>query len=123
MVIGDTFLIRNPKNETTHLYIIVAQSQEESLLFNVTSFNLNKDTTCILNAGEHPFIIKESVINYDDAILVVTKNILDLLNKNIISSHKKATGSLVAKIVQGARKTDAISLKHLNFINSFGELE
>ena len=123
MVIGDTFLIRSPINGTTHLYIIVAQSQEKSLLFNVTSFNPNKDATCLLRAKEHPFIFKESVINYEDGILAETENISQALNRNIISRNEKATKALVAKIVQGARKTDAISLKHLNFINSFGELE
>ena len=110
---GDTYF--GPLQRTTsipHLWIIISQIDPETdkaVAVNVTSFENNQgDTSCVLNPGEHPFVRKQSVINYDDAQLVDESSLQRAEAAGYLEKHEPAEADLILKIQQGALTSDYI---------------
>lgn len=63
---GDAFLL--PDAFGVHLNIILAVLEDGSLIVcHFTTRRRYSDTTCIIHPGEHPFVIVETVVKYDQA--------------------------------------------------------
>ena len=68
--LGDSFMLPKPGRETEHLWVLITNPDpvtHEAIMVNVTTQRPHSDTTTILNAGDHPFVQKPSVIFYADA--------------------------------------------------------
>ncbi len=119
VAVGDCFLIRNPANSTTHIYFVIAEQQDNVLLFNATTYKSGKDSSCILNPGDHDFIVRHSCISYENALISDTKDIINALNAGQITRRPPKLGDeILQKIIDGAFRSDAISKKHLNFLEA-----
>jgi hypothetical protein len=84
MEAGDTF--RFVEHED-HLWIVLSDPHQDAdhvLLVNVTSWRRDKDQACLLSAGEHPFVVHNSCVNYEDAQVCAYVHLLDLLNRGRI---------------------------------------
>lgn len=108
---GDTYW--GPLKRSTsipHLWVILtghSSTDGKSVAANVTAFKNNQgDTTCVLEIGEHPRIVKRSVINYNDAQLVDESSLQRLEVFGYIVKREPASQSLLAKIQEGALKSD-----------------
>ena len=72
MNLGDTFL---RTDSDKHLWIVLSDPQKDPdnvLLVNLTSSSRERERACVLNAGDHPWIKKETCVNYNDYDAVVT---------------------------------------------------
>ena len=60
---GDTLLIVLPGTSLdSHLWIVISDpSQHEScVIVNLTSWRSDKDQSCVLKPGDHPYITRDS---------------------------------------------------------------
>ena len=63
--LGDSFMLPKPGQDTEHLWVLITRPNPQThttIMVNVTTQRPHSDTTTILNAGEHPFVQKPSVI-------------------------------------------------------------
>jgi hypothetical protein len=97
---GDTFLI--PDGISVHLNFVLAVLADGSLIIcHFTTRRARSDTTCVVQAGEHQFIDRETVIRYDQAYVCEADRIVNL--KGVITKQLDALSKgLLARIRQGA---------------------
>jgi hypothetical protein len=111
MKAGDTFRpADNTVDKFIHLWVIISdpeQDADEVLLVSVTEYHPKKDTACILNPGDHPFIHKTSCVAYDLANAPSLETLL----------QAKDNGDLVPNdpmppdVLQRIRKQSSLSTK------------
>jgi hypothetical protein len=112
-----TWLSRNVHYDTKHLYIIISIIDKQRALFvNVTSKEENKDCTCTLVKGDHPFITHDSVINYGDAQDSLIYNIEQAIETKLFTPHDPVSQALLKKIREGALISPAFPQKYLKHI-------
>jgi len=116
---GDTFLIRTgPNLDDYHLFVIVSDpnltSDETVLCVNFTS--TPKDKSCIIKAGEHPFVKHDTYIDYQTGreltIGYIEKRLKDGTDDfKLYTNSAPVTASLLERIIQGGKQTKKIPLK------------
>ncbi len=89
--LGDSLMLPKPGHTTEHLWVLITRPHPETfetIMVNVTTQRPHSDTTTILNAGDHPFVQKPSVIFYADARIADTR----LLDKALqhVGCHRHA---------------------------------
>ncbi len=100
--IGDTFLNQNP-GSPEHLWVVAAgpTTQGEFVIFNLTSWREGCDESCVVQAGEHPFIAHKSVIAYARGQFLSDTNWALLLRYGCKKQAPVSPG-LLKKIQEGA---------------------
>ena len=101
---GDTLHIANPGSTQKHLYVALTDpdSGGRLVIANVTSQGHGKDQSCVLNVGDHPFIKRESVINYADALIPREADLREAVQTGIAQSDAAVSPRVLAKIQAGA---------------------
>jgi hypothetical protein len=67
---GDTVAMRLGHPTIDHLWILVTDPHQESqkvVMVNITTLRSHSDRTVILRKGDHPYILHDSVVSYQDA--------------------------------------------------------
>jgi len=105
MKIGDTFLGALP-GETRHLWVVITtpNDQNEVVIVNLTSRPC--DETCRIQAGEHPFVKKPTVVRYQDARLCSISLLEIACKKNLFLAHQPVSEDLLRRIQEGALKSE-----------------
>jgi len=102
---GDTY-IRAGKHVRTdpHLWVVISDPSGSTNLVSVnfTSQRTDKDQSCVISPGEHPFVTKESVILYSGARVTPESAILAAVHAGAMVLHSRASAKLLAKIRKGA---------------------
>jgi hypothetical protein len=101
---GETFHAQAPGSTRPHLYVAVTAANAEGnfVIANVTSQSESKDQSCIMNVGDHPFIRKESVINYAAARVTNEHAVSAAARRGIIRYDVPVTPAALARIQTGA---------------------
>lgn len=92
--------------DDNHLWIIISDPRmdaNELLLVNVTTYVPNhphKDKTCLLQAGDHPFIRHLSCVNYADARIATDAALERGIARNIIVLHDTKLDSAVLRRIR-----------------------
>ena len=108
---GDTFLFGTDTN-SLHLHVIICGPASEAVSVVVVSFNTAQnwtDKTVVLQVGEHPFISRQTSVNFQLAqiIPVVVLEQIEQRNANLHPNfstfHRQdaASQALVEKLIQG----------------------
>ncbi|MBF0502957.1 MAG: hypothetical protein HQM09_22670 [Candidatus Riflebacteria bacterium] len=107
---GDSVLMPTPPGMVRHLWFLcfVLKDGQEGIFVNLTDSENSEDNTVILNPGDHPFVIKKSVILYSRAMVFKRKNIETLLDKGIIFPNFPASEGLLSKINKGFMSTSVV---------------
>ena len=100
----DTLLI--PTGDAgDHLFVIAtdACSAGQHLLVNFTSIKPGRkiDNTCIIKAGEHPFVTHDSYVLYRSAQLQPAQRIGRMVDGWMYKTHQPATPQLTDRILSG----------------------
>lgn len=77
MEAGDTFLLVNKKLDD-HLWVILSDPQKDTrqiLIVSLTTAAPHKESVCLLQAGEHPWVTHETCVAYNTARLVTLANL------------------------------------------------
>jgi len=92
---------------TEHLWFVLTNEDENGkfLAVNLTSFELYKDKTVVLDKG-HPFITKKSVINYSDATIFDARKIDEIIQKGFAAKKQSCSVELLREIRDGLLASD-----------------
>ncbi len=102
--LGDSFMLPKPGHETEHLWVLITNpdpATHEAIMVNVTTQRPHSDTTTILNAGDHPFVQKPSVIFYADARIVDTRLLDAAVQRGAYAGHAAFQPAVIARIQAG----------------------
>lgn len=96
---GDTFFFQRPVD--IHLWVIISdpnKNADKIVAVHFSSWEDRHDQSCILDAGEHPFIKHKSVVSYDRAQVLSANAIQRMMNAGHITSHAPISVQLLKKI-------------------------
>ncbi len=125
MRIGDTFL---RTDSDKHLWIVLSDPEKDSdnvLLVNMTSWTATKESACILNRGDHPWIRHKTCINYDDFDTVVT-TLTDLQNAKdagAVIVQKPLSKAVLRRVLEGATASERLSLEKAEILENQGLID
>ena len=100
---GQTFRLSNSQINN-HLHIILSDPKlnpEKIVTVNFTSRRPDKDQSCLVEVGEHPFLTKPSCINYDNR-LITEEQWKQCLTACSLILNEPLSPSLLKRILQGA---------------------
>jgi hypothetical protein len=118
---GNSYLIPNPPHyETEHLYVIIAinTGNKKALIVNLTENKAGKEQGCIINPGEHPFVKKQTTINFAEAKITDIKNLEESVKHGVIKIHAKFEESILKRIQEAALSSPSIPIKCQEFLRS-----
>jgi hypothetical protein len=104
---GDTFFIPTPDNPTRHLWIVLTEQGADGRAYcvNVTSMGDHiADTTVILEAGDHPFIERQSVVLYAKAANLDLRAIENELNNPASRTNWKQFDCCTPELLERVRR-------------------
>lgn len=104
MNVGDTFLSPSPSSpDIRHLYVVItAVRGGRFAVVNITSQSPEKEQTCILQQGDHPFLRHESVVNYGDARFFEQHLVQHATAAGLIAPQERIDAKLLERIQKGA---------------------
>jgi hypothetical protein len=98
---GDTFIV--PDAYGTHLNVVLAVLEDGSIVHcHFTSRTARSETTCVIQPGEHSFIIRETVVRYDRAEICAAGMALEALERCVEKKFEPLKAELLARVKQGA---------------------
>jgi hypothetical protein len=102
--LGDSFMLPKPGQDTEHLWVLITWPDPETLeaiMVNITTQRPHSDTTTILDAGDHPFIQRPSVVFYSDARIVDTRLLDQAVQRGACRAHAAFSPAVLARIQAG----------------------
>jgi len=103
---GDTFLGGGQIHGEHHLWLIVNEPSAHSgvaLIVNVSTLRLGAETTCVVQAGDHPFVKHDSYVRYGSARKVKGTDLAEAVKKGLLKPHQAASNAFLAKVRAGAK--------------------
>lgn len=98
---GDTFLM--PDAIGSHLYFILAVLDDGSIaVCHITEARRYVERACLINAGEHEFVKKESAVRYDAAYICPAGENLAAFERQIRKPFGPFSKELLDRIRRGA---------------------
>jgi hypothetical protein len=88
-----------------HLWIVLTEPQAPDFLcviVNLTRQQPRSDNTVVLRPTDHPFINKDSVIRYGDALIVDGRDLDGFLKKHTAKGLDRCSPDLLKRILDGA---------------------
>lgn len=108
MNIGDTMLLQDSSIDE-HLWVVISDPHadpERVVVVNLTSHDgPEKDDSCVLDVGDHPWITHKTSVRYRDARIATNASLDGLVASGALKSLADATDDLLRKIHTGAEKT------------------
>ena len=98
---GETFLMPSPHGQKEHLYVIIADLDEQIVIVNFTTKREGSDTTVLLTPDDHPFIKIDTAVSFKDALVAQKAKVIDYVSKHS-RSHSSASENLLDILVEGA---------------------
>jgi hypothetical protein len=109
-----------------HLWIVLTEPHApdfQCVIVNLTRQQPRSDNTVVLRPGDHPFISKDSVIRYGDALIVDGRDLDGFLKRHKAKGHDPCSPNLVKRILDGAIASPFTSKKIADFCKkSLGSL-
>lgn len=95
-----------------HVYIVMTPtSYPEVVVVNFTTLTRFSDRSCVMQAGEHPFIVRESAIAYDFAQVLPTAALEAMVIGGAIRLKEDVSEDLILRIWEGADKTNRMTIR------------
>lgn len=104
MNVGDAYLDVSP-GVPEHLWFVCTQPDLQGcvVVLNLTSQQpWTKDLSCILKAGDHPFVVRDTVVFYQRGLIVAVTQIQAEINNGVFRPKDPASPQLMARIRRGA---------------------
>jgi hypothetical protein len=114
LVLGDTFLGGAEVHGEHHLWVVINDPQAHdghALIVNLTSLRPNADTTCVVKAGEHPFIQHDSYVRFRSARGPKAADIAKAIEAGKLMSQNAASPALLTKLRAGARASTLLAME------------
>ena len=111
---GDTFINDSASGPLPHLWIVISdtqQSVDKIVIVNITTWRKGGDESCLLYQGDHPFINRQTYVNYQDAKIVKLERLDELEGNGSITRRESLSSNILAKIREGAMTSDLTIIK------------
>ncbi len=109
LILGVVFW-RDDCNGGHYWIVITPPSYPEVLAVNFTSQGPRKDQSCVLHPGAHPVIRQETVVSFNDALILPTTLAQQSLNDETFAPHPDtASNDMLVEIWDGAYKTNRMT--------------
>ena len=108
---GDTFL-RNDSDR--HLWVVLSdprKNPEKVLLVNMTTNSPRKEQACVLQRGDHPWILHETCVNYGDAVVTSDRLLEEAKATAAITCKVPLERSVIERILAGAASSARLTLE------------
>ena len=96
-----------PEGGKRHLKIILTEPNEKGFVVVATVFTLRRpekqDTSCILKKGDHPFIQRESVIEFKKAQVMRAFDILQKLHSGELALKEELAPAVFERVLAAAK--------------------
>ncbi len=113
MKIGETYVFRG------HQHIIITDPKDDDAqavaVVNFTGHEVNKDNTCVVEAGEHPRVTKKTVVAYKYAFILPLGEQEDFVKQS--TQWEDVSPDLLVKIQEGT-DSDYIPEKVRRFVDA-----
>jgi hypothetical protein len=105
---GDTFLGSTPATSTKHLFIVVSDPVKDPAVVyvvNVTTLypGSPNDSTCLVRAGEHPFVKQDSWVNYARARRTSVARLHQAFAKGDLLPRDPLQATVLKRVQSGAK--------------------
>lgn len=114
-----------PSGPSEHLFVVALGpvvleeygSKAQIIAVNFTSIKegLKYDDACIVRAGEHPFIIRDSYVYYRGAQLLSASSIENKVSSNEWRAQEPCSEVLLQRVLKGFRNSKRLP-RHFNHI-------
>jgi hypothetical protein len=88
-----------------HFWIVLTEPQPpefQCVIVNVTRQQQKSDNTVVLRSGDHPFITRDTVIRYSDALIVDARVLDGFLKTRAAKPRDPCSPELLKRILGGA---------------------
>lgn len=94
---------------------------ESILLVNISSWNGSRrcDDTCLIQAGEHPFVRHESYVVYGDSVIKSAEGVGDRVDQGEFTAHQDVSESLYNRVLAGYQVSPKVTPKIRRFIKNY----
>ena len=109
------------QQDKKHLFIICTDPNPvgEHLLVSISTLRNGCDQTCILQAGEHDFINRESFVDYSRPRIEGGNTLIKGVNDGLLISKPCISEGPFERICAGLLVSPHLPRKHLNFYNKY----
>ena len=124
MKVGGTFFLHN-RAADRHLWVILSDPTVDAdrvLFVSMTSFDVTKESVCLIHRGEHPFVTHEPCIAYDIIRVTRLDQLVKLRDQGLLSASHPASDELLARIRRGANLSRRIAMETLEILIEQGLL-
>ena len=108
LALGDTVLIPKPGQDNSHLWALVTAVNPQSgevIIVNFTTQRPHSDTTVVIQAGEHRFVDRPTVVFYSDARFTKLASLEAAVNQAIAGQHDALDPALLKRVQAGLLKS------------------
>lgn len=109
---GFAFLMHDGSGKE-HLYIVISDCNENTgrvVLVSFSTWNEQSDNSCVLKAGDHPFISHKTCVSYENASLKLVSAIEVAVDNDTITPHSPVDHEIMLRIFEGAEKSNRLPL-------------
>lgn len=87
-----------------HLWVVATDpaTHPQALLVSVTTMHAWSDKACVIETGEHPFVVHRSCVSYAKARLVASRELVSLVANDKIEEYAKLSKELLDRVQWGA---------------------
>ena len=123
---GDTFWAKNVGDGVDeHLLIVISdpdKNPNQLVLVTLTTWERDKDDSCILKQGDHPFVKHDTSVKYDgyNKILPSAATIELLLSQDKLKRREPLRPEILEKILDGANDTRFLTNRQLRILDEQG---
>lgn len=123
IAVGDTLWMKNPASPNKkHLFFVIALTPDgtEAILANMsTRDHRSVDLSCVLQPGEHPRVIDESVIKYLEMIKSRVADLDKYLRYFPQDADTPAAAAIIDRIQQGASASDFARPEYVQIVQDW----
>ena len=117
---GEAFYVEDSGvSYDSHLWFILSDPNidpDKVLLVNFTALRDDKDHSCVVKVGEHPYVRKDTCVNYSGAKVVKISELQQLLASGKIVNHTPATDMLLKRMRDGTMESRDMNLSHARIL-------
>jgi hypothetical protein len=114
MTVGESFLMEYPRGGVKHLFFVLAKVDPACVLLACVSTirpGIDCDQSCVLHAGDHPFIQHDSYVVYSELVFAIEAYIDKQIAQGICKSRDSASPALIARMRQSGLTSPSIAEK------------
>jgi hypothetical protein len=122
---GDTFFLAGGAADR-HLRVVISDPSTDSgrvLFVSMTSYDVTKESVCVFELGDHPFVKHKSCIAYGSAKEAPLSSLLRLLEAGQLRLSEPVSVSDLERIRRGLSLSRDIKQKYLDLMLDQGLLD